>query len=174
MTAAEFAANFRAALALAEPPRVPSHLAVKMLGLPERPSDDSWTVEQHYEAQMLTSRLAAWGWPRSNEPPIPLPTPEEVTAIATALGCPVERLTVSREDLERSLLATRDVLESGKNGNYTLLQFAEMLPRYVTEMVRALSHLDPSDWAEESVFRAAMKREGILRRTDAPEDGSDV
>lgn len=28
------------------------------------------------------------------------PTPEEIAAIATALGCPVERLTVSREELE--------------------------------------------------------------------------
>jgi hypothetical protein len=32
---------------------------------------------------------------------IPPATPAEISAIATALGCPVERLTVSREELER-------------------------------------------------------------------------
>ena len=31
------------------------------------------------------------------------PTPAEITAIAAALGCPVERLTVSREELEAEL-----------------------------------------------------------------------
>lgn len=35
------------------------------------------------------------------------PTPAEITAIAAALGCPVERLTVSREELERQLEGER-------------------------------------------------------------------
>jgi transcriptional regulator with XRE-family HTH domain len=33
-----------------------------------------------------------------------LPTPAAIIALATALGCPVERLTVSREELERRWL----------------------------------------------------------------------
>jgi hypothetical protein len=46
-----------------------------------------------------------YGWPH---PWVPLagnylPTPAEINALATALGCPVERLTVSREELEVKL-----------------------------------------------------------------------
>lgn len=102
MTAETFAQNLRAAMALATPPRVPSHLAAKMLGLPEKYAE--WSPEQEREAQLITSRIAAWGWPRSShDGPTSLPTPEELTALATALGCPVERLTVSREELEAEL-----------------------------------------------------------------------
>jgi hypothetical protein len=36
------------------------------------------------------------------------PLPAEITALATALGCPVERLTVSREELEEGLREARE------------------------------------------------------------------
>jgi hypothetical protein len=38
------------------------------------------------------------------------PTPEDVETLAAALKCPVERLTVSREDIENELLSCKELL----------------------------------------------------------------
>jgi hypothetical protein len=101
----------------------------------------------------------------------------EVEALANALGCPIERLTVSREELEAALVTTRDHFDAGKNGHYTLGQWAERMPGLFYDMIRSLRELgvsldrndghwdtkdDPADWAEESVYRAATKRRAIL------------
>lgn len=89
MTAADFSANLRAEMA---------RQGVDLQELLRRMSDAQGDSEKPIPVGFNRAYLLCTCNP---EHLLADPTPAEITAIATALGCPEERLTVSREELER-------------------------------------------------------------------------
>jgi hypothetical protein len=115
MNPAEFAGNFRAASnGYALRGVVPSDWdqEVAVVGLIGLQSLENIREERTLHVNLCTARM--WELFAGDEW-VPPATPAEIAAIATALGCPVERLTVSREELDRRLqgleTAIKDIRE---------------------------------------------------------------
>jgi hypothetical protein len=72
------------------------------------------------------------------------PTPEEIAAIATALGCPVERLTVSREELERRLEVAEEQYQDLKYERDRLAEVAAEYSQSLEEVAYEASTLRAS------------------------------
>lgn len=93
---------------------------------------DDWQAGE--ECQLL------WRWSRT-EPKSP-PTPSEVAALATALGCPVERLTISREDLEEQVAFWKGAARMNKEERYEHVQELISLRARVAELEALIRDAD--------------------------------
>lgn len=93
MTAADFAASLRAEMA---------RQGIILEDLWEK----THSLKTH---SLVVDGLYRLQWLKKVAKAEVLPSPHQITDLATALGCPVERLTVSREELERRLAAADEL-----------------------------------------------------------------